>query len=147
MDMNRSSAGKHVLSDSVVEARQRVNQALSSLGTGTYDASPSKSCVWFIVGCGNTLEAWATRRNMNGDRMSEGKASGILISALERLSLHYGLTNTGRIRKETSKKSFIDGVLHAASLAETFVSPKGSLPRESFKTFAQRLREKYQRGE
>lgn len=142
LDMNRSSgATKHIISDGVVEARQRVRAAQDSLGVS--DKSLSKSCVWYVVGCGDTLEKWSQRIRTSGDLMSEGKASGILVSALERLALHYGITNEGKIRHDLGQISFSKGIQHAISAAESFKPSHKHTAEEAIKAFANMLKKKF----
>lgn len=144
LDMNRSAASsRNIMSDSTVEARQRVRAAQDSLGASPIDKSLSKSCVWFVVGCGDTLEKWALRVRNNGDLMSEGKACGILMSALERLAMHYGLTNEGKIRHDIGQTHFTKGIQHAIAAAESFKPSHKQTPEDAIKAFAQMLRKKF----
>ena len=70
-----------------IAARDRVHEALSALG-GT--ASPGGSCVWHVVGLQMSLREWAMQQGWNGKPVRRGDASGILISALGMLTVHYG---------------------------------------------------------
>lgn len=144
LDMNRSGGGgKHVISDTVVEARQRIHESLASLGNQSLEKSLTKSCVWFVVGCGDTLEQWAFRMRTSGANMSEGKASGILISALERLALHYGLTSESRIKHDAGRKSFLAGIEFSIKFAESLPFSENKTAQEAIKSFSSLLRKRF----
>jgi hypothetical protein len=144
LDMNRSSSrSNHIMSDSVVEARQRVAAAQQSMGAGSLSQSLSKSCVWYVVGCGETLEKWSLRIRNSGRSFSEAQASGVLISALERLAYHYGLTNEQRVRRDIGQDGFIKGVQHAILLVGSFVPPKKQTAEEALKSCVKMLQNKF----
>ena len=97
------------ISDSVAEARNRVQSALVSLGIRRTGKSLSQSCVWFVIGCGHTLELWSLRMRNSGEAMSEAKAGGVLYGALEKLAWHYGLVNTRTIKEKASNMAYRRG--------------------------------------
>ena len=70
-----------------IAARDRVHDALDALGGM---ASPGGSCVWHVVGLQSSLREWALRQGWNGRPLRRGEASGILLSALGMLAVHYG---------------------------------------------------------
>jgi len=70
-----------------IAARDRVHDALSALGGM---ASPGGSCVWHVVGLQMSLREWAMQRGWNNKPVRPSEASGILISALGMLAVHYG---------------------------------------------------------
>ena len=70
-----------------IAARDRVHDALDALGGM---ASPGGSCVWHVVGLQMSLRDWAMQQGWNGRTVRRGEASGILISALGMLAVHYG---------------------------------------------------------
>ncbi len=70
-----------------IAARDRVHDALTVLGGMT---SPGGSCVWHVVGLQLSLREWAMQRGWNNRPVRPSEASGILISALGMLAVHYG---------------------------------------------------------
>ncbi len=70
-----------------IAARDRVHDALAALGGM---ASPGGSCVWHVVGLQSSLREWAMQQGWNGRPLRRGEASGILLSALGMLAVHYG---------------------------------------------------------
>ncbi len=70
-----------------IAARNRVHDALTVLGGM---ASPGGSCVWHVVGLQLSLREWAMQRGWNNRPVRPSEASGILISALGMLAVHYG---------------------------------------------------------
>ena len=70
-----------------IAARDRVHDALDALGGMS---SPGGSCVWHVVGLQSSLREWALRQGWNGRPLRRGEASGILLSALGMLAVHYG---------------------------------------------------------
>lgn len=149
VDMHRTSAaGTRDMSDSVVEARQRVQNALTGLGERRNGKSLSKSCLWYVVGCGHTFEQWSLRTRNGGENMSELKASGILISCLERLALHYGMKNTASLKEQASTQAYnrgksdtIEKVMILKDLC--FKNPD---PKKALEEFNRLLQEKFGRA-
>ena len=70
-----------------IAARDRVHDALAALGGM---ASPGGSCVWHVVGLQMSLREWAMQQGWNNRPLRRGEASGILLSALGMLAVHYG---------------------------------------------------------
>ena len=70
-----------------IAARDRVHDVLDALGGMS---SPGGSCVWHVVGLGHSLRDWALQQGWNGRPLRRGEASGILLSALGMLAVHYG---------------------------------------------------------
>ena len=70
-----------------IAARDRVHDVLAALGGM---ASPGGSCVWHVVGLQMSLREWAMQRGWNNRPVRPSEASGILISALGMLAVHYG---------------------------------------------------------
>ena len=70
-----------------IAARDRMHDALAALGGM---ASPGGSCVWHVVGLQMSLREWAMQQGWNGRPLRRGEASGILLSALGMLAVHYG---------------------------------------------------------
>jgi hypothetical protein len=50
-----------------------------------------------VVGIGLTLEGWTELVRREGHSMNSDRASGILYSVLERIALHYGMIDVGRV--------------------------------------------------
>lgn len=153
IDMFRSSGGTTGdVSDGVAEARLRIKAALNSLGIRKNGKSLSQSCVWFVVGCGHTLEQWSLRMRGSGEnveagkepeKISEGKASGILYGALEKLAWHYGLVNTRTIKDRAtnlaSHRSRLDTLQEVITLVE--ISAVGDA-KDALMKFMQVLKDK-----
>lgn len=123
IDLFRSAGGTAGdVSDGVAEARLRIKSALLVLGARKSGKSLSQSCVWFVVGCGHSLELWSLRMRNSGENMSGGKAAGVLYGSLEKLAWHYGLVNTRSIKDRASNlaslRSRMDTLNEVISLAE-----------------------------
>jgi hypothetical protein len=99
IDASRASGGGGGdPSAACIAARQRVNRALEALGgfrNGKAYSSMPSNCVWFVVGCGDTLETWSLRQSWNGRRVNTNQAAAVLMAALQVLSGHYA----GKIRR------------------------------------------------
>lgn len=148
VDLNRSrAAGMGEMSDAVVEARQRVQGAMSALGQRKNGKSLSKSCVWYVVGCGNTFEQWSVRCRNNGENMSDLKASGILVSALERLAFHYGMTSTADLKERAAKHAYERGRRETSEAALVLVDmcAQNNDPKKAFDELKRLLKEKFGR--
>jgi hypothetical protein len=129
-------------SDAVVEAGMRIRFALGALGMRKTGTSLSQSCVWFVVGCGHTLDQYALRIKNGGIAMTGERASGILTGSLERLVLHYGMATPADLKQRGAKRGFKEGVNYAAELADLFHIGAQGTPQEAIKAFAKLLREK-----
>ena len=70
-----------------IAARDRVHDVLTTLGGMS---SPAGSCVWYVIGLQMSLREWAMQQGWNGRPLRRGEASGILLSALGMLAVHYG---------------------------------------------------------
>ena len=98
-------------SDAVAAAMSNIKAALSSLGSSDKQGlSVTQSAVWFLIGCGDSLEDYAWRIRSSGGSMTPDRASGIIISACERLALHYGLIRASDIRDQASKLAYQTGL-------------------------------------
>ena len=88
-DMVRVSGGgwTNDLTDNQIAARNRVTRALGTLGGS---ASPGGSCVWHVVGLGHSLREWAVQQGWSGRPMYGNQATGVLVTALGVLAVHYG---------------------------------------------------------
>ncbi len=74
--------------DISLAAREQVNRAMRALGG--YDGAMG-SVVWHVLGCGCSLREWTLRRAWGGRQLRPEQATGVLIAALDLLSLHYGM--------------------------------------------------------
>ena len=70
-----------------IAARDRVHDALDALGGMS---SPGGSCVWHVIGLGHSLREWAMQQGWNGRPMQLNQATGVLVTALGMLAVHYG---------------------------------------------------------
>ena len=88
-DMVRVSGGgwTNDLTDNQIAARNRVARALGTLGG---IGSPGGSCVWHVVGMGRSLREWAMQQGWSGRPMHGSQATGVLVTALGVLAVHYG---------------------------------------------------------
>ena len=88
-DLVRVSGGgwTNDLTDNQIAARNRVVRALGTLGG---IGSPGGSCVWHVVGLGYSLREWAVQQGWAGRSVHIHQATGMLITALGVLAVHYG---------------------------------------------------------
>ena len=88
-DMVRVSGGgwTNDLTDNQIAARNRVARALGTLGG---ISSPGGSCVWHVVGLGYSLREWAMQQGWSSQPMYGNQATGVLVTALGVLAVHYG---------------------------------------------------------
>jgi hypothetical protein len=110
LDMFKTRAGKQEMTDRVALAAKRIKEALSAVGGGREGTSLSQSCSWNVLGLGMTLEQWTDFVGKDGASMNADKASGILHGALERLALHYGMIDVGKMATLCSDKAVGRGV-------------------------------------
>jgi hypothetical protein len=66
----------------------QVMSALDALG-GMF--SPGGSCAWFVLGCEYALETWARSRGWSGRPIPRATATGILLTDLGILQMHFRL--------------------------------------------------------
>jgi hypothetical protein len=76
--------------DISLAAREQVHRALRALGG--HDTALG-SVAWHVLGCGCSLREWALRQSWNGRQLRPEQATGVLIAALDLLSLHYGMAH------------------------------------------------------
>jgi hypothetical protein len=74
--------------DTSLAAREQVHRAFRALGG--HDAALG-SVAWHVLGCGCSLREWTLRQGWNGRQLRPEQATGIMIAALDLLSLHYGM--------------------------------------------------------
>jgi len=144
----RGASVQHV-SDSVAAAKESVHMALNSLGARASQNgfSLSKSCVWYVIGCGDTLEDWALRIRNSGVSMTSDRASGILLGCLEKLAFHYGLIRTADIRnraaRQASQNTRLQTIEEISNLLKLHaISAKGT-PQQALEEFNRLLLEKF----
>lgn len=80
--------------DVSLAAREQVHRALRALGG--LDAAAG-SVAWHVLGCGCSLREWTVRRAWGGKSLRPEQATGVLIAALDLLSLHYGMARRKRV--------------------------------------------------
>ena len=73
--------------DISLAAREQVHRALRALGG--HDAALG-SVAWHVLGCGCSLREWTMRQGWAGRQVRQEEARGILIAALDLLTVHYG---------------------------------------------------------
>ncbi|MEO7143347.1 MAG: DUF6456 domain-containing protein [Bryobacteraceae bacterium] len=98
MDLFKTRSGQTEMTDKVAVAKVRIAKALKELGNGKDEPSLSQSVVWNVVGLGITLEEWTNLVRASGKGMNADKASGIFHVSLERLALHFGMVDMGRLK-------------------------------------------------
>ncbi len=84
---DRAKGNRAELTETQIEARRRVDEAVNALG-GL--GSPAGGCVWHVVGLQYSIREWAMRQGWGGRPIGEKPAQGILIAALGVLANHYG---------------------------------------------------------
>ena len=87
MPMERMSRGSTQYTLAQLAARRNVHAALAILGGM---ASPAGSIVWHVVGCEESIRAWAQREGWRDRPVRPQVATGILVGALGALAVHYG---------------------------------------------------------
>jgi hypothetical protein len=120
VDLFKSARNTGSLDDDVVFfARDRVHKALGALGyePGRGRMPLSAEAVWHMVGCGATPEDFCIRCRGLGWRMSEQKAIGLLIGALERLALHYHLLEPRDIADGARDRGYRDAMRTVVAMA------------------------------
>lgn len=146
IDLFRSSGGTPgEMSDAVMEARLRVKAALGALARRTSGKSISQSCVWFVVGCGETLEQWSRRMRNSGENMSEGKASGWFCGSLEHLAFHYGISNARTIKERATKLAEVRAKNDAFHEVITLAELSALDPQMSLLKFTDLLKKKVEK--
>jgi Domain of unknown function (DUF6456) len=120
LDLHKTRAGKQDMSDSAAAAKGRIANALEALGKGKDRPSLSQSCVWNTVGLGMTMEAWTQLVKQNGASMNADKASGVFHVCLERLALHYGMIDVGRVAAIRQEGAYGRGIKDFFEFADVF---------------------------
>jgi hypothetical protein len=87
LDRVPGGSGRGDLTDTQVDARRLVGNALDALG-GL--GSPGGSCVWHILGLQRSIREWAMRQGWGGRPVRIEQAQGILVAALGVLAGYYG---------------------------------------------------------
>ena len=87
LDRVPGGSGRGDLTDTQVDARRHVGNALDALG-GL--GSPAGSCVWHILGLQSSIREWAMRQGWGGRPVRIEQAQGILVAALGVLAGYYG---------------------------------------------------------
>jgi hypothetical protein len=82
-----SRGNRAELTETQIDARRRVDEAMDALG-GL--GSPAGGCVWHVVGLQCSIREWAMRQGWGGRPINEKQAQGILIAGLGVLMRHYG---------------------------------------------------------
>ncbi|MFZ0270977.1 MAG: DUF6456 domain-containing protein [Acidobacteriaceae bacterium] len=121
VDIFKTKSGRQEISDRVALARKRIKEALAAQAVSRPDTlSPSQSCMWNVIGLGMTLEQWTDFVRSAGAAMNADKASGILHSSLERLALHYGMIDMGKMAALRQDKGYGRGVRAALEFITVF---------------------------
>jgi hypothetical protein len=110
LDLFKTRAGQQEMSDRVAFAEARIRDALNAQGRGKEGQSHSQSCVWNVVGLGLNLDQWTDLTRRDGGSMNPDKAAGILHGCLERLGLHYGMIDVGRLGAISHDQAYGRGV-------------------------------------
>jgi hypothetical protein len=87
LDRVPGGSGRGDLTDTQVDARRLVGNALDALG-GL--GSPAGSCVWHTLGLQRSIREWAMRQGWGGRPVRIEQAQGILVAALGVLAGYYG---------------------------------------------------------
>jgi hypothetical protein len=108
------------MSDNVAAAKMRITKALDALGNGRDGPSFSQSFAWNAVGLGMTMEDWTQLIRQGDAGMNAHKASGILHVCLERLALHYGLIDMGKMAAIAQDKARGRGIKEVMEFVAVF---------------------------
>jgi hypothetical protein len=89
-DLNRlRSLGRNELGYTIIDARQRVWDAMQALGG---IRSPAASAAWHVLGVGAAINHWGgTMEDDKRKAFREDTARGVVVAALGILAAHYGL--------------------------------------------------------
>ena len=79
--------------DISLAAREQAHRAMRALGG--HDTALG-SVAWHVLGAGCSLREWTLRQSWNGRQLRPEQATGVLIAALDLLSLHYGMAHRDR---------------------------------------------------
>jgi Domain of unknown function (DUF6456) len=82
-----SKGNRAELTETQIDARRRVGEAMDALG-GL--GSPAGGCVWHVVGLQRSIREWAMRQGWGGRPVRIEQAQGILVAALGMLAGYYG---------------------------------------------------------
>lgn len=122
LDLFKTRAGQQEMSDRVALAKARMRDALNALGRGKEGQSQSQSCAWNLIGLGLNLDQWTALCRRDGIAMNADKAGGVLHTCLERLAMHYGLIDLGRLGAISHEAAFGRGVKAAMDFISVFAS-------------------------
>lgn len=134
-------------SDALAVARENITQALKCFASQKGgNLSVIQSVVWFLIGCGETLEDFAWRLKSNGIPMSPDRASGMLVPACERLAIHYGIIRVEDVKDRVQVDAFQNGksrgsaetVKRAKDIA-ALVAMKAKTPQEFLEEFNRQI--------
>jgi len=139
-------------SDAVATAREKIRMALRCFASSKSTQVPlsvTQSAVWFLIGCGDSLEEYAFRMRSNNIPMTPDRASGILVTACERLAIHYGIIRVSDVKEHASTDGFVNGKLRGknegyqeAKDIAILVSMKAKTPQEFLAEFIHKLEQK-----
>jgi hypothetical protein len=85
VDLTRPRAGGPIDSNGRYAARERLFEALSKVG------NTGGSILWDVCGGGFNVAEWAAKMRASGRTMSNERAHGVLIAAIDTLVAHYGI--------------------------------------------------------
>jgi hypothetical protein len=122
LDLHKTRAGQQEMTNKVALAKKRVSKALGDLGNGRDGPSFSQSCVWNVVGLGMTMEDWTQLLKQSGASMNADKASGVLHGCLERLALHYGMIDMGRMAAIRQDGAYSRGIKDFLDFTDIFAT-------------------------
>lgn len=121
-DLFRTRAGKCEITDKVASAKYSISKALDDLGEMKDGPSLSQSCIWNIVGLGMTLDDWTGVIRKTGAHMNADAASGVLRASLERLALHYGLVDKGKLSRIRQDQAYSRGIKDFLDFTNVFAA-------------------------
>lgn len=133
-------------SDAVATARDNVKLALrafSSVKHGKPGLSVNQSAVWFLIGCGDSLEDYAWRMRSNGISMTPDRASGMVTTLCDTLALHYGIIRVSDIKENAARQvgelNFRRGLGAALDLAKVMAASQWKTPQDFLAEFNRQL--------
>jgi hypothetical protein len=122
LDLFKTRGGEQEMTDRVAIAKSRVAKAQKALASGGNEPSFSQSCVWHVVGLGRTLEDWTQLIRNTGKGMNTDKAAGVFHVSLERLAVHYGMLDMGRLSAIGQSHAYARGVRDCIEFVNVFAA-------------------------
>lgn len=99
------------------DAADKLRRVMAHLGDGG-----GSDVAWHVIGCGDSIHDYATRRAWKGRHMLVTEARNILIAVLGRLALYFGLTTPANIAADAARQAHTEAVGHAVTVLEALAA-------------------------